>query len=89
MIIDVWAKHPTVRFLRDPVFEPLMRWTRRQPAPEAPPVAATVAAMDAANVGHALVSAWVAPGKVMISNDEVHGFVAECPDRLIGVGSVE
>ena len=36
-----------------------------------------------------LISAWVAPRNVMISNDEVAGFVAEFPDRLIGVGSVD
>jgi predicted TIM-barrel fold metal-dependent hydrolase len=52
-------------------------------------VAATIAAMDAGGVDRALISAWVAPGRVMISNDEVHAFVAEYPDRLIGVGSVD
>ena len=52
-------------------------------------MAATIAAMDAGGVDRALISAWVAPGRVMISNDEVHAFVAEYPDRLIGVGSVD
>ncbi|RZV56429.1 MAG: amidohydrolase, partial [Pseudomonadales bacterium] len=36
-----------------------------------------------------LISAWVAPRNVMISNDEVAGFVAQAPERLIGVGSVD
>jgi predicted TIM-barrel fold metal-dependent hydrolase len=45
--------------------------------------------MDAGKVGKSLISAWIAPRKVMISNDEVTSFVAEAPDRLIGVGSVD
>jgi hypothetical protein len=36
-----------------------------------------------------LISAWVAPYRVMISNDEVARFVAESDGRLIGVGSVD
>ena len=45
--------------------------------------------MDQGNVGKMLISAWVAPRNVMISNDEVAAFVSEAPDRLIGVGSVD
>ncbi|HEX6956403.1 MAG TPA: amidohydrolase family protein [Ferrovibrio sp.] len=45
--------------------------------------------MDAANVAQSLICAWVAPRNVMISNDEVAGFVAQAPDRLIGVGAVD
>lgn len=45
--------------------------------------------MDAGNVSKSLISAWVAPRNVMISNDEVHAFVSEFPDRLVGVGSVD
>jgi hypothetical protein len=45
--------------------------------------------MDQADVGKSLISAWVAPRNVMISNDEVAGFVGEYPDRLVGVGSVD
>ena len=89
MIVDAWAQHPTLRQLRDPIFESLRRWTR-QPAPTAElPVAATIAAMDEAGVAISLISAWVAPRNVMISNDEVAGFVAEAPGRLLGVGSVD
>lgn len=89
MIIDAWAQHPTLRQLRDPMFESLRRWTKMElPAAELP-VAATVAAMDQAGVARSLISAWVAPHRVMISNDEVAGFVAQAPDRLIGVGSVD
>lgn len=53
------------------------------------PLAMTIKSMDAANVSKSLISAWVAPRNVMISNDEVFQFVSEYPDRLIGIGSVD
>jgi predicted TIM-barrel fold metal-dependent hydrolase len=89
MIIDAWAQHPTLRHIQDPMFASLWRWTRRPPPATEVPVAATVQAMDDAGVSRALVSAWVAPRRELISNDEVAGFVAAAPDRLIGVGSVD
>ena len=89
MIIDAWAQHPTLRHLQDPSFASLRRWTGQAVPEEAPPVAATLAAMDAGDVALALISAWVAPRNVMISNDEVAGFVAESKGRLLGVGSVD
>lgn len=89
MIIDAWSQHPTLQFFQDPMFEPLLRWTRREVPRESVPVSTTIAAMDAAGVSLSLISAWVAPGKEMISNDDVHGFVNEHPDRLAGVGSVD
>ncbi len=89
MIIDAWAQHPTLRHIQDPIFESLRRWTKGQIPQEAPPVDATVALMDQASVDKSLLSAWVAPRNVMISNDEVADFVAAHPDRLIGVGSVD
>lgn len=52
------------------------------------PVSATVALMDRARVDKALISAWEAPRNTMISNEDVAGFVAQAPDRLMGVGSV-
>jgi len=88
-IIDAWAQHPTLRHITDPIFESLRRWTRSEAPTEEPPVAQTTALMDAAGVGRALISAWVAPRNVMISNDEVASFVAQAPERLIGVGSVD
>jgi predicted TIM-barrel fold metal-dependent hydrolase len=45
--------------------------------------------MDKGGVDRMLISAWVAPRNVMISNDEVATFVADAPNRLIGVGSVD
>lgn len=89
MIIDAWAQHPTLRQLRDPMFDSLRRWTKT-PVPTAElPVSATLAAMDAGGVDRALISAWVAPRNAMISNDEVAGFVAQAGGRLVGVGSVD
>ncbi|TJY58283.1 amidohydrolase [Sinimarinibacterium sp. CAU 1509] len=89
MIIDAWAQHPTLRQMQDPIFDSLRRWTKTPPLSVAPPVAMTVAMMDLAGIDRSLICAWYAPRNVMISNDEVAGFVAEAPDRLIGVGSVD
>lgn len=89
MIIDAWAQHPTLRHLQSPILESLRRWTK-MPAPTAElPVSATVQAMEQGSVDRSLISAWAAPGAFLISNDEVAGFVAQAPDRLIGVGSVD
>lgn len=89
MIIDAWIQHPTLRFSVEPMFDSLRRWTRQPVPTEALPVAATLAAMDAAGVRQALTSAWYAPRNAMISNDEVAGFVAQAQGRLVGVGSVD
>ncbi len=89
MIIDAWAQHPTLRHLQDPIFSSLLRWTKSEAPTEELPVSATIAAMDAASVNRSLISAWMAPGRNMISNDEVHRFVSEYPERLVGVGSVD
>ena len=53
------------------------------------PLESTIAAMDAAEVGHGLISAWQGPGEVLISNDEVASFVAARRDRLSGVAAVD
>lgn len=89
MIIDAWGQHPTLRHGQDEMFASLRRWTKREVPTEQLPVAATVQAMDRGGVDRMLISAWVAPRNVMISNDEVAAFVAEAPDRLVGVGSVD
>jgi len=89
MIIDAWAQHPTLRHIQDPIFDSLKRWTKIAEPKVELPVAVTVGMMDEASVDKSLISAWVAPSKVMISNDEVASFVSEAPDRLIGVGSVD
>jgi predicted TIM-barrel fold metal-dependent hydrolase len=88
-IIDAWSQHPTVRHAADPIFDSLRHWTKAPVPTEPLPVAATLAAMDQGGVDVSLISAWVAPRSVMISNDEVAGFVAQAPERLVGVGSVD
>lgn len=71
------------------MFESLRRWTRGALPQGELPVAATLAAMDEAGVTMSLVSAWVGPRGTLIGNDEVASFVAQAPDRLAGVGSVD
>ena len=89
MIIDAWAQHPTLRHAQDPMFDSLRRWAKLEPPARELPVTATLAAMDQGGVDRSLICAWVAPRNVMISNDEVAGFVAQAPERLVGVGSVD
>jgi len=89
LIIDAWAQHPTLRHSQDPVFDSLRRWGHSEAPTKQMPLALTIKSMDAGSVSKALISAWVAPRNVMISNDEVFQFVNEFPDRLVGVGSVD
>lgn len=89
MIIDAWAQHPTLRHMADPIFDSLRRWTKTEAPTEELPVEVTLAMMDQGNISKSLISAWQAPGKDLITNDEVAAFVAEAPDRLVGVGSVD
>ncbi|MGC6512681.1 MAG: amidohydrolase family protein [Parvibaculales bacterium] len=89
MIIDVWGQHPTLRFIQDPIFDSLYRWNRTSRPSEAPDVSMTLALMDAAGIGKMLISAWQAPHRDMISNDEVADFVGQSNGRLVGVGSVD
>ena len=89
MIIDAWAQHPTLRHAQDPIFESLRRWTKTPMPTVELPVNMTLRMMDEAGIDRSLISAWVAPRNIMISNDEVAGFVAEAPNRLVGVGSVD
>jgi predicted TIM-barrel fold metal-dependent hydrolase len=86
-VVDAWAQHPTGRFLRHETFESLRRWVEL-PAEDVP-LGATIAAMDAGGVDVALISAWDTPEGVLISNDEVAACVAQAPDRLVGVASVD
>ncbi len=88
-IIDVWAQHPTLRHISDPIFDSLRRWSKSEAPTEEIPVAFTLAQMDKAGVSKSLICAWEAPNKSMISNEEVAGFVAEAPDRLAGIASVD
>jgi predicted TIM-barrel fold metal-dependent hydrolase len=87
-IIDVWMQHPTRRFLEQPFFESLRRWTRQDEIPNIP-LSLTVQNMDEAGVGVGLVAAWWGPQGALIGNDEVASWVTQHPDRLVGVASVD
>jgi predicted TIM-barrel fold metal-dependent hydrolase len=87
-IIDAWIQHPTPRMLRHPMFDSIRRWTGAD-LPDELPVSATIAALDAAGVRRAVITAWWGPDGPMVSNDEVADFVAAYPDRLVGLASVD
>ena len=89
MIIDAWGQHPTLRHGQDPIFDSLRRWTKTAAPAEQLPVAATIKLLDEGRVDRMLSSAWYAPRNVMISNDEVAGFVAQSGGRLVGVGGCD
>ncbi len=88
-IIDAWMQHPTREFLRQPMFDSLRRWAHGNLAAGEIPLEATIAAMDEAGVRIGMISAWWGPHGPLITNDEVAGFVASYPDRLVGVASVD
>ncbi|MGD0764824.1 MAG: amidohydrolase family protein [Dehalococcoidia bacterium] len=94
-VIDVWMQHPTLRFMQHDMFDSLRRWTRANPTEgmkaltEELPLKLTIDAMDAAGVERGLIAAWYGPEGGLITNDEVAGFVAEYPERLVGVASVD
>lgn len=89
VIVDAWAQHPTLRFLGSDMFASVFRWTGAQVPSEEIPIDATLAAMDAAGVQVALLSAWHGPSGALISNDEVAAWVAAHPTRLRGLASVD
>jgi len=92
MTVDVWMQHPTVRFLGHDMLASLRRWTggAMPERDEDVPIEATVAAMDAADVGFGLLSAWRGPnGLDLVSNDEVAAWVAKYPNRFAGLAAVD
>jgi len=87
-IIDAWIQHPTARMLRDPMFASIRRWTGAS-IPDELPLDLTLAALDAASVDRAILTAWWGPAGPLVSNDEVAACVAAHPDRFIGLASVD
>ncbi|MGZ3422068.1 MAG: amidohydrolase family protein [Polyangiales bacterium] len=87
-IIDAWIQHPTPAFAAHPMFASLRRWTGSEAPPEIP-VDFTIAALDAASIERALVSAWWGPTGPMLSNDDVAAVVRAAPDRFAGIASVD
>ena len=88
-IVDAWIQHPTPTFMRDPMFESLLRWMGVTQVPDSIPVEFTLGALDAATIDRALVSAWYGPQGPLLSNDEVAALTRAHPERLFGVGSVD
>ena len=88
MTIDAWIQHPSLRLLRDEMFESLLRWTGREIPTSELPIELTLGAMDAAGVDHAILSAWYGPMGALISNEEVAACVRAHPDRFGGLASV-
>jgi predicted TIM-barrel fold metal-dependent hydrolase len=86
-VIDVWVQHPTRRFLAQPFFDSLKKWTG-QDAQEIP-LETTLHAMRSANVERALVSAWYGPDGALISNDDVLMLTKQHPDLFVGIASVD
>ena len=84
VIIDVWMQHPTMRFINQPMFDSLRRWTGGvKKVTEEIPVEFTIAAMDKGGVQKGLLCAWWGPQGSLISNDEVAAIVSKHPDRFI------
>jgi len=88
-MIDVWMQHPTPRLIAQPFLASLRRWLGAEDSFAEIPLSTTIAAMDEASVELGLLSAWWGAQGPLITNDEVASFVAEHPDRLVGIGSVD
>lgn len=86
-IIDVWAQHPTERFLAEPFLDTLKRWMG-QDFKEVP-LEWTLLAMESANVSKALISAWHGPNGALISNEEVLKVILAHPGNFSGLASVD
>lgn len=86
-VIDVWAQHPTKRFLAEPYFDSLKRWTGQDF--QEVPLEFTLQAMRTANVSTALISAWYGPNGDLISNDEVLEITTRYPDSFAGIASAD
>ena len=88
MTIDAWMQHPNRRFLADPMFDSLRRWSHDN-FPAEVSTQWTLDQMDRAGVEVGLLCAWWAPTGPLISNDEV-GQLALChPDRCVPVASAD
>lgn len=87
-VIDAWIQHPSRRMIHDPIFDSIKRWTGAAIPDELPPEL-TLAAIEAAGVSRALISAWWGPEGALIGNDEVAAIVALHPERFTGIASVD
>ncbi|GAB11284.1 putative hydrolase [Gordonia araii NBRC 100433] len=93
-IIDVWAQHPTRRFIEQPFLATLARWTGQDFAATEFPYELTASAMTDGGVSRALLSAWEGPQGSLVANDEVAEAIdglagAERPGAYRGLASVD
>lgn len=86
-VIDVWAQHPTERFLAQPFFDSLKKWTGQNI--QSIPLEVTALAMQSAGVEQALISAWHGPDGALISNEEVLDAIQKFPSLFSGIVSVD
>ncbi|HSD10854.1 MAG TPA: amidohydrolase family protein [Candidatus Binatia bacterium] len=82
-------QHPSQKFLAEPMFESLRRWSHGRLANQDVPLEATIEAMDDADVRIGLLCAWWGPRGPLIGNDEVARCVKRYPRRLVGIASVD
>jgi uncharacterized protein len=87
--VDVWSQQTNARLMEQPWLETLMRWTGKSGDRRVTGTAATLAAMDAAGIEIALLSAWHGPQGPLVTNDEVAGMIAEAPGRFRGLATVD
>ena len=88
-IIDVWMQHPAKRFIEQPIFQSLRRWTGGTMPEGELPIDLTIDMMDAGDVTLGMAAAWCGPQGWLIGHDEVAGYVAAYPERLIGIASAD
>lgn len=91
MVIDVWAQHPSNRFINHPSFESLKRWTKQKQDTKnvEVPVDFTAMSMQKSGVSKALIAAWSSPDGFLISNEEVRVCIEQHPDLFAGLASVD
>lgn len=87
MVVDAWAQHPTARFLAEPYFDSLRRWTGQ--SLREVPLESTLQAMRSAGVDRALVSAWYGPNGALIGNEEVLELTTTHTDLFVGIASAD
>ena len=85
--IDVWMQHPTLKFISQPIFDSLRRWTGADELKQEVPVEWTIGAMDEAGVRLGLICAWWGPQGEILANDEVAATVKKYPNRFVGIAS--
>lgn len=88
-IIDAWAQQPNERWIGHSMFESLRRWVPDSASSSTLGVEALLRDMDAAGVGHSMLSAWWAPEGPLIDNDEVGQLCIDHPDRFSALVSLD